>query len=122
MGGQPSETRDRQGNQFFLGSGPEIADGRMDAPAPPRDIHVVESRRPHLLFFRPGTAKNRMGMRVDESGREDATAAVDGRVLRITTLELIAGTDGLDASVTDGNGRVGKGTQLTHFGTAPRTR
>src|SRR5262249_3716995 len=57
---KPLETPACEVEQVILGARAQITDGRMNAAAAPRDLHVVESRGAHLLFFVARTAEDRV--------------------------------------------------------------
>jgi hypothetical protein len=90
----------------------------VDSAAAPRDLHVVESRGAQLLFVGPGPAEDRVRMRVDESGHEHAAAAIDARAVRITRLEVVAGSDRDDSAIGDRDGGVREDPGVAHLGAA----
>jgi hypothetical protein len=69
----------------------------MNSPTPTGDLHVIEARRAKLLFLETRFAENRVRVRVDQPGSEDAAAAVDSPGLDVRSFELLRRAHGRDA-------------------------
>src|SRR5690606_16960019 len=97
-GGRPGpehrlEPATRQLDQLVLAPRPRVPYGRMDAPAPPRDLHVRHAARPQRVLVGAPAPENGMGVRVHEAGRDHATATVHAPGIGKPTLELGLGGD-----------------------------
>ena len=76
-----------------------------------------------LLFVGARPAEHAMRVRVDESRREDAAAAVDLVARRgYRSRNVATASDGGDALAVDGDGDAGAHAGVVHLGAAARAR
>ena len=105
-GSEAHEARRGEREELVLTARAQIAHGGVDAPAPSRDLQVVDAGRAQLLLLAPCTAEDRMGVRVDEARREHATGAVDDRGVGVRRTQLRGGSDRGDETIANEEGAV----------------
>ena len=85
---QRARARQRLRQQFVLAGGAGVAHGRQDAAAGARDLLVVGALQALLEFAGAIAGEHRMGMAVDQPGRD----AVAGDVDRLVRARAFAGS------------------------------
>src|SRR5438552_15979738 len=92
----------------------------MNAAATPRNLHVIETGRAHLLLLEPRAAEERVRMGIDEPGHEDAARAVDLPGVAERGVKLGATADCRNPVAFDGDRYVRAPADVIHFEASAR--
>jgi hypothetical protein len=93
----------------------------VNSSAATSDLHVTDAGSAELLLFVPCTAKDCVGVRVDQTGRKQFSGAIDSFGLWKLILELCLSPDSRDFVVSDCNCDAGEKSCVAHFASASRT-
>jgi hypothetical protein len=121
IGSDRQQPRKRSSKKVILCARSQVADGRMDSPSPAGDIHVTDTSRAKFLLLIASTAKDRVRVRIDETGCEHMSAAVYTLGFWVASLEIAARSHRSDELTHDRDGSVSFDTQVTHLLPAART-
>jgi hypothetical protein len=122
VSGEAREARTGKRDEIGLASRSEVAYRRVNASASRRDLHVSETGRAELMLLVPGTAEDRMRVRVDEAGGEYAAGTVDALRIGVVVLQFGRRTQRHDAVITRRDRGIREDGDVRHLDPAASAR